>query len=307
LAPTFGTLVFCTGNVQIDNLVSQQSAKVEYCMTSQTTAVPPIKISAQMRQEFKNHAPAALARRNNAYMLGIAVNVGQWLLIGSLGLLGLYHWQWTPSEMLLVFVSGIVASIIADGLKYVFARQKMLAEYATMEKDRLVWAMFEASRREVDEIAAARLQQKRPGTALLMDIALGAVGLWFLSTQLATFGLNAAVWGELSGGVRLALIVVCAAPVLAMLSAAIAHRNNEGGYDDLEFRAGGRGIGLILFAIALAFFGEGDAAARSMMLFVNWATVIAGLLSVAGVAVIVGERNKLREHLAASVSKTRPG
>jgi len=276
-------------------------------MSDESKAAPPIRISAQMRQDFKLHAPAALARRNNAYMLGIAVNVGQWLLIGSLGLLGLYCWQWTASEMLLVFVAGIVASIIADSLKYVFARQKMLAEYATMEKDRLVWAMLEAIRRKVDEIAADRLQKTRPGLAVTMDIALGAAGLWILSTQLTAFGLDAETWQGLSRGVRLALVVVCAAPVLAMLSAVLAHRGAQGGYDDLEFRAGGRGIGLILFAIALSMFGEGNDGARGMMLFVNWATVIAGLMSVAGVAIMVNERNQLREHLATAEAKSRQG
>ena len=35
-----------------------------------------------------------------------------------------------------------------------------------------------------------------------------------------------------------------------------------------------------------------------MMIFVNWATVIAGVMSIAGVAIMASERNRLREHLA---------
>lgn len=281
-------------------------------MTDTRRAAPPVKISAQMRQSFKRNAPAALARRNNAYLLSVAVNVAQWLLIGGFGLLGLYRWQWTASEMLLVFVAGIVASIIADGLKWLFARRQMLAEYQKMENDRLVWAMLDAEAQQATEIPADRLEPRFPGRAVLMDIVLGALGLWALSAQRPAFGLSTDAWNGLTPEVQLALLTVLLAPVLSMLAAAFAHQRAEGGHDDLEFRAGGRGIGLILLAAALAFSGTGEDGARGMMLFVNWATVVAGVMSIAGVAIMAGERNRLRRRLSEGVDVTadpsqRPG
>ena len=97
---------------------------------------------------------------------------------------------------------------------------------------------------------------------------------------------------------QLSLLAVLLAPVLSMLAAASAHRRAEGGYDDLEFRAGGRGMGLLLLAAALEFSGQGEEGARGMMLFVNWATVVAGVLSIAGVAIMALERNRLRRRLS---------
>lgn len=275
-------------------------------MTDTARAAPSVTITAQMRQRFKRDAPATLARRNDAYLLSVAVNVAQWLLIGNVGLLGLYHWQWTASEMLLVFVAGVVASVVADSLKWLFARRRMLAEYQKMENDRLVWAMLEADARQAAEIPADRLEPRFPGRALLLDIVIGALGLWLLSVQRPAFGLDAEAWSGVTPGVQLALIAVFSAPVLSMLAATFAHKRAEGGYDDLEFRAGGRGIGLILLAAALAFFGEGEEGARGMMLFVNWATVIAGVMSIAGVAIMVGERNRLRRRLSNDEDATDP-
>ena len=271
---------------------------------SRTAAL--IAISAKMRQEFKRHAPAALARRNDAYLVSVALNVAQWLLIGGLGLTGLHGWGWSPGEMLLVFVAGIVASIAADSVKWIFAHATMRAEYRKMENDRLVWAMLDAYGRQADAIAADRLQPKAPGPALILDLALGALGAWWLSAHLAAFGLDANAWSSLNPGVRLALIVVFAAPLLSMLAATLAHRRAEGGYDDLEFRAGGRGIGLILLAGALAFSGDGEEGARNTMQFIHWATVVAGVMSIAGVAIMVWERSALREWLAADAAASGP-
>jgi hypothetical protein len=267
-------------------------------MTSTTRTPPPIRFSAQMRQRFNRDAPAALARRNNAYLLGVAVNVAQWLLIGGLGLLGLYHWRWTAGDMLLVFVAGVVASILADALKWVFARRRMLAEYQTMENDRLVWAMLDAETQQTTEIPAHRIEPRSPGRALLMDLVSGALGLWALSAQRPAIGLDAEAFAGLASDVQLALLAMLLAPVLSMLAAAFAHRRTEGGYDDLEFRAGGRGIGLLLLAAALAFSSQGEEGARGVMLFIHWTTVVAGVLSVAGVAIMALERNRLRRRLS---------
>ncbi len=264
-------------------------------MTQTSRNPPPIKITTKMRQQFKRNAPAALARRTDAYLTGIAVNVGQWLLVGALGLLGIYHWQWTASEMLLVFLAGIVAAILADSLKWVVARGTLRSEFQKMLDDRLVWAVLNADSRKVDQIPAHQLQPKAPGPLLLIDILVGTFGIWLLWAQLPVFG--GAAEG-LTSGVHLALLFVLVAPVLSMLFATFAHKRAEGGYDDLEFRAGGRGIGLVMLAGALAFFGEGEEGARGVMLFINWATIVVGVMAIAGVAIMRHERNTLREYLA---------
>ena len=214
--------------------------------------------------------------------------------------MGLYFWHWTATDMLLVLVAGIVAPIIADSLKWLFARRRMRTEYGKMEDDRLVWAMLDADARKSDEIPADRLQPTSPGRGLILDLVFGALALCLLASQRAEFVPSREAWSALSPSAQLAVLAVFAAPLLSMLAGAFAHSRDEGGYDELEFRAGGRGIGLLLVAVALTFSAEGELGARGVMVFVNWATVIAGVVSIAGVAIMVHERNRLRARLAES-------
>lgn len=262
-------------------------------------ATPAIRITPAMRQAFARHAPGTLARRNDAYLLGIAIDVAQWLLVGSLGLLGLYHWGWTAADMLLVFVAGIAAAVAIDAVKWVFARRAMLADHQTMLDDRLVWAMLDAKAAGRDEIPADRLAPRPLGQSLVLDLVLGALALWILAANDAVPALTAEGWAGLATGVRIALLLVLGAPLLALLTTALAHRRAQRGYDDLEFRAGGRGIGLLALAVAIAFFTDAEAGARGVMLFVHWATVVLGVVSILGVWLMLRERNRLRAHLAA--------
>lgn len=257
-----------------------------------------VAITPQLRGRFERAAAAALARRNDAYLAGVAMNVLQWLLVGSLGLLGLRYWQWTATEMLLVFVAGIFASIAIDGLRWLFARGRMLSDYQKMQDDRLVWAVLDADAGGRDSIPTDQLERKSPGGLTASDIVFGALGAWLLWKQRAAFGFDAAGAIAISASARLSLIALFAMPVLSLLVGLLAHRRDDGGHDELEFRAGGRGIGLVLLAGAIAWHGGGSDGARAVMTFVNWATVVAGVLSIGGVAIMVRERNRLRTHLA---------
>lgn len=265
---------------------------------------PPIKITAALRQRFRRCAPAALARRNTAYLVSTGVNVGQWLLIGSLGLFGLHHWQWTASHMLLVFVAGIVSSILADSVRWVFAQSQVAAEYRAMEDDRLVWAMLDADNSKAEHISTHRLQARHPAQALLLDIVFGAAALWVLSAQYGVFGLGHEGWSSLGTSVQLTVGIVLGFPVLSMVVSALARRRTQGGYDELEFRAGGRGIGMLMLAAVLALSGDNASAARNVMQFVHWAMLVSGVMALVGVAIMVREREQLRERLTGQAVPT---
>lgn len=277
-------------------------------MSDTASADKRVPISAAMRQAFQQNAPAALKRRSNGYMLGTAMNVVQWLIIGSIALFGLYRWNWQPVQMLVVFVAGVAVATLADLVKWLVAHRQLQADFQKMRDDRLVWHMVTASQMGSNEIQDNGAI--RPGLAIMMDVVLGAIGIWILVGALRKLGVEPAALLGAGGGLRGALIAVCAAPVVSLLSSLFAGRNEETGHDDLEFRAGGRGISLLILAGALSFVGAGSDTARSIMIFINGATVFFGVLAVFGVWIMYREREWLRRHLAqnapAAVGSAKP-
>ncbi|MDZ4814317.1 MAG: hypothetical protein SGI99_17160 [Pseudomonadota bacterium] len=252
-------------------------------------------MTAAMRSAFEANAPTALRRRSNGYILSMATNVGQWLVISGVALIGLYHWGWTPTHLLLVFVAGIVVATVADAVKWLLARRSMLADYQKMRDDRLVWQIVTARQWGREDIEAEKMQ--RPGAAIAMDLVLGAIGVWLLLAQLRAMGVQPSEFLAAASGLRGALIAVCIAPLISLASSLAAGNAEDGAHDDLEFRAGGRGISLIFLATALWILGNKPDAARSLMLFINGATVFLGVIGIFGVWIMYRQREWLRAHL----------
>ncbi len=272
-------------------------------MSSDNHNATRIPINAAMRAAFKANASAALRRRSNSYLIGMAMNVVQWLVIASVALLGLYRWGWTAAHMLIVFVAGIAVAAIADLLKYLLARRSMLDDFQKMKDDRLVWHMVTALQQGLTDIEAP--PPTRLGAAIAFDLVLGAIGVWLLWSQLQTLGVPPAALLASGPGLRGALIAVCIAPLCSLLSSLVSGQKEESGHDELEFRAGGRGISLIFLAAALWFLGGNPEAAHGVMIFINGATVFFGVLGVFGVWLMYREREWLRAHLQAPASSKR--
>jgi hypothetical protein len=278
------------------DIVQPVRAETRIATMSTASEIPTrTPITAAMRSAFKANAPAALRRRSNSYMFSTATNVGQWLVIASVALIGVYQWGWTPTDMLVVFVAGIAMAIVADAVKWLLARRSLLADYQKMLDDRLVWHMVTAMQWGRDDIEAKDGQ--RPGVAIMIDLILGAIGIWILLQQLRAAGVEPAEFFAGGSGLRGALIAVCIAPLLSLLSSSMAGSGEESAHDDLEFRAGGRGIGLLMLAAAFWFLGNNPDAARSLMIFINATTVVVGALGVIGVWLMYREREWLRRHL----------
>ncbi len=252
-------------------------------------------ITGQMRAAFRTNAAAALKRRSNGYLLGTAMNVLQWLVIGSIALFGLYRWNWQPLHMLVVFVAGIAVAGLADLLKWLLTRRRLLADYQKMLDDRLVWNMVTAMQQGRDEVMDNPMP--KPGVAILMDVVLGGLGIWILLGALRGMGIEPTTLFEATSGLRAALIAVCAAPVISLISSLFAGGAEESGHDDLEFRAGGRGISLLIMGGIFSFTSAQGDLARQIMVFINGATVFFGVLAVVGVWLMYREREWLRAHL----------
>ncbi len=260
-----------------------------------------VPIDAQMRLSFRRNAAAALRRRSDRYLSGMAMSMAQWPIIGACGLLGIYYWGWTPLHLLVLMIAGAGLAIVADLLRWLIARRSMLAEYQAMQDDRLVWLMVAAQQAGRDGIAADQLGPKSPGLAILFDFAVGALAIYFLLQQVQSMGLDLAGVLQQGGSLRAALIAVCVAPVCTLLAAlSTSRRSEEHGYDELESRAGGRGVGLLLLSGALAYFGDDQA--RTLMIVMYSGSLIVGLLAMFGVALMYSERAWLSRHLASTSS-----
>jgi hypothetical protein len=264
-------------------------------MSRSASADTRTPITGQMRTAFRKNAAAALKRRSDGYLIGTAMNVLQWLVIGSVALFGLYHWNWQPVHMLVVFVAGVAVAALADLLKWLLTRRRLLADYQKMLDDRLVWNMVTAMQQGRDDIMDNAMP--KPGVAVLMDVVLGGLGLWILFGALRGMGIEPTTLFESASGLRTALIAVCAAPVISLISSLFAGAREEGGHDDLEFRAGGRGISLLILSGVFSFTDERSDLARQIMVFINGATVFFGVLAVVGVWLMYREREWLRSHL----------
>lgn len=274
-------------------------------MRKHAKAISTASITAAMRVAFNANAAAAMDRRSNGYLLGQAMNVGQWLVISSVALFGMFHWGWTPAHMLVVLVAGIAVAAIADFLKWVFARSRLLADYQIMQNDRQVWSMVTAMQFGRDVIGDTA--PAKPGVAIVMDLVIGAIGIWLLLIPLRAMGVDPADFLNAGSGLRSALIAVCVAPIASLASALVANSKHQGAQDELENRAGGRGFCILLLAAALWFLGSKPEAARSVMIFINGATVAIGVLGIFGVWIMLRQREWLRAYLqelpAARVAK----
>lgn len=256
-----------------------------------------VRIDAKMRQAFKRNAPAALRRRSDRYLWSMAMSMAQYPLIGAAGLLGIHYWGWTPLHLLVLLIAGTALAVIADILRWLLARSSMLAEYQAMQADRLVWLLVSAQRSGQDDVPAEQVQTRSPGIGLAIDLVVGALAIYALELQIRSMGLDVAAAVRAGGSLQLALLVLCAAPLAALLAALGTGRgSDEGGHDELEFRAGGRGLSLLFLAGALWFFG--DDGARGLMLFMYSGTLIVGVMAVLGVWLMYREREWLRAHLA---------
>ncbi len=256
-----------------------------------------VRIDASMRQAFERNAAAALRRRSNRYLSGMAMSMAQYPVIGAGGLLGIHFWGWTPLHLLVLLIAGTALAIIADVARWLVARRSLLAEYQTMQADRLVWLLVAARRSGQEEVSGEHLRLKSPGIGLAADLVIGAVAIYALDQQIRSLGLDVAETVRAGGSLQLALIVLCLAPLAALVATLGTGRGaDQGGHDELEFRAGGRGLGLLLVAGGLGFFGQDGA--RGLMLFMYSGTLIVGVLAMLGVWLMYREREWLRAHLA---------
>ncbi|MBK8285903.1 MAG: hypothetical protein IPK97_14095 [Ahniella sp.] len=254
-----------------------------------------VDITNEMRKQFREDAAGALARRSTAWLHGQFLAMAQWILIGSIGLMGLYVWFWSPIGLLILFLAGLFSGMAADAVKWLLIRKRLQRAYDDLNKDRLVWAIVTAMKAGRTQIPASAMHYVNPGMAIMVDLyaAVFAAGLFYLG--LRHLGVDLIESLRTETGIHWALLAVVVLPWASVIESLV---RRSGGQDDAAgFQAGGRGGGLFVVVIAFLFLAERPSAIHSLMVFINAGTVLVALLAAFGLVLMSGERRWLKEHL----------
>ena len=262
---------------------------------SNKSAQQLVPITAAMSARFLELAPTTLARRDRTGNLGHAAEVLQWLLLGGFGLYALFSFEAGPTAVLVLFLVGLYAGIICEGLVYVAARHAVQAQMGRLSEDRFVWAMADALSTGQSEIPDHAVHPPSAGCGLMLDVMLGVLCaiawfLWFRHTGVDVF----AILGDARMTVPLATIVLFAL-FGAVSSFAALRGGNDGG-----IKAGGRGLALFAMTFALMFSSESPTASFTVMLIMNLLALAIAALCIGGLVLVRRETRWLREHLEAS-------
>lgn len=266
-------------------------------MASRSNEIRYVPIDVAMRQRFAECAPAALARRSRARLFAQAASMLQWLLIGGIGLVGIYVWQWSAMTLLLVWLAGIGVGIVSDACKWLFMRARLVRQMDRFSDDQFVWAMVMAMQKNEPRIREDALHRHRPGLGLALDLIFGTIATVLFAAWFRHQGIDVIALVRDDVALQRALIAVAATPLIGLASGlANLAQSAEA---EIDYQAGGRGVGLFFVIFAFMFFSDaGGDAVRALVVFINAAAVVVAVLAGLGLWIMARERDWLARHLA---------
>lgn len=209
---------------------------------------------------FAGHAGAALERRGRAYFTELSARWRGWMVTGALGLAGLLLLDWSALTALLLLLATFWLGWLADVALLALRARALPAAYACEHADARFWqivAILRGTRRTLPDAAGA------PSLLLsvLVDLVAGVVAVALLARGLAG---SAAEVVEAAGSASLWLGV--AAVLATSIAPALRARLGARAAACLPvFRAGQRGIGLLVLVFGLMAIGGGVLAAHWVM------------------------------------------
>jgi hypothetical protein len=253
-----------------------------------------VPITPALTERFSSLAPQALARRKRAGMVSHLGEVLQWLLLGGLGLYALFTMEAGPTAVMLLFLVGLYAGILAEGLVYMAARAQVRAQMARLSDDRFVWAMVGALSTGHTEIPDHAEQKTSAGCGLMLDLMFAllcgiAWVLWFRHSDTDVLAILA------EPQMRLPLVAVAVLPIITVASTLMALSRGADG----AIKAGGRGLALFAMTFTLMFVSESPSASYAVMLVMNLLALAMAALSVFGTVLVRRDTSWLQNHLAA--------
>lgn len=255
------------------------------------------EISAEMRQRFERCAPAALARRSPAYLGATAIKSLQWVLLGALGLAGAFVWRWPPFDFVLLLLVACVAGMLADTLRWLLARKELVAQAERHNDDMFVWALVGALRHGQTQVDAGQHARYRAGVGVLLDWILGVAALVILARVFLDVWPQFTAYLRAAKTLQLALLVALLLPLAAGLVSLWSWRSADAHGATLEFGAGARGAFLLALAVVVLVLRNSTGGLFKLVVFLNAATLLLGLVAALGGIVLRNEADWLRRHL----------
>lgn len=265
------------------------------------TAARNVPITPAMTERFRALAPTALARRKRAGVAGHLGEVLQWLLLGGLGLHALLTMDVGATAVMVLFLVGLYAGIMAEAVVYAVARAQVQAQMARLSDDRFVWAMVGALSSGHKEIPDHAEQTTSAGCGLVLDLMFAllcgiAWALWFRHSGTDVRALLA------DPRMRLPLIAVVLLPIITVVSTLMALRSGADG----AIKTGGRGLALFAMTFSLMFFSESASASFAVMLIMNLLALAMAALSMVGLVLVRRDATWLHHHLATTSTSGAP-
>ncbi len=263
-------------------------------MASNEIQYVPLDV-AQM-QRFRSNVAAALARRGRGYMAEQWLATSELLLVGCVGLFGMWLLDWSPEGAVACLLLGLWAKIIGDLMKYSLARRAVLRLSEEWNDDTQVWAVGNALMDGETRLRADRLGGYMPGMGLFVDLVFGSIGTGVIVKVSGLY--RPETWQMLleQREWRWVLIGMVWWQLMAAALSTLRHAWLGERAGRLQFAAGGRGLGLFLLMFpVLIFYGESEGNARGVVLVSHLALILLALLGLFGCWLLQRETRWLRD------------
>jgi hypothetical protein len=262
-------------------------------------SLEPREITPEMQARFQSCAPAALARRSPAYLAAMQAGSLQWVLIGMLGLAGLYLWRWPALDFLLLLIAACVMGALMDTLRWLVARRRLDALVAHHNDDNFVWALAGALRSGQTRVEAGNLMRYRAGVALVLEWLLLPAALVLLAGVLLPVLPGLVDYFAGSRSLQWSLLIAVLLPVIAGALSIRAWRGAGSDGPVLQFAAGARGVLLLAVAIAVLATRSSESRFFTLIVSINAAMLCLGLIGVFGTSILRKDTDWLRRYLVA--------
>lgn len=269
----------------------------------QRTQAQIVPLTADDMNRFHRNAPTALEQRGTAFFVENSVNAAEIILVGLAPMVGFLGFDWSAGTLVLFLLIGTWAGIICDIAKYVLLRSLVESEARDWNNDWHVWMVTQAlmeNRKQVP-VSEARAHYI-PAVGLFADVLVGGIATAILVALLVRFEPGFPMDCLEAHGFAYTIAATAAFQVAKTIWLILEHRVGGSRKRPAQVQAGARGILLFLLVFLLLLVEERAkeqaGAARLLMLVVNGAYVLLGVLSVFGLFLVRQESVWLREYLA---------
>lgn len=251
---------------------------------------------------FHRNAPAAIARRGGGYILESLANSLELIVMGATPIIGMTWYGWSAVQLLVFLVASLWVGILCDWGRLALAGQGVKKFAESHYDDWHVWVVTTALRSGKNEAPRSHVRAKHaPGAGVFVDIVCGVLSTALIAAAIGFPRRSSTSAGIFDRGFAFSLAFMTFYQVVAAAWEIIRHRRAGPDAGPVQAAPGVRGVGLFILMFVTMTVGDPDAAeglaAQRVMLWVNWAIVVIGVLNSASMLWLQGETRWLRNYM----------